>query len=76
MTTIHAPGFQGGGEFTLCGDSFDAFETGDAEEPVLFAKPLESGSGRKSLVTCEACRIAIDFVRQNFSGYRYKPKED
>lgn len=45
-----------GGEFTVCGLSFDAHETGDADHPVVMAQ-----SGQT--VTCEACRKTIAFMK-------------
>jgi hypothetical protein len=53
----HAEGLQ---EHSLCGLAFDAFDTGDYEEPVVFAK-----TGQR--VTCERCREHIDWVRDNFT---------
>lgn len=52
----------GGYEFTLCGVAFDAFDTGDAEEPVVFAQAGE-------LITCKECRNVIDHARA-FKNYR------
>lgn len=60
---LHAEGEQ---EHSLCGMAFDAFESGDAEEPIVFAKKGE-------IVTCEECRAHIDYVRKNFIRYIYKP---
>ena len=51
-------------EHSLCGLAFDAFETGDHEEPVVFAK-------RGEMVTCVSCRAELDHVREFFKGYRY-----
>jgi len=59
----HAEGEQ---EHSLCGMAFDAFESGDSDEEIVFAK---SGD----MVTCEDCKRHIDFVMNNFSSYRYKP---
>jgi len=58
---IHAPGTV---EHSLCGMAPEAFETGDSEEPIVFAGPDE-------LVTCPTCRAAMDHIRRNFNRYRY-----
>ncbi|MEJ6003768.1 hypothetical protein [Paucibacter soli] len=58
---VHAPGMI---DFTLCGLSLDAFQTGDAAEPVIEAKPGEQ-------ITCKTCRANIDHIRRNFKLYRY-----
>lgn len=58
----HANGLQ---EHSLCGLAFDAFDSGDHEEPVVFAE-------RGEKVTCETCREHIDWVRNNFTkAYGY-----
>lgn len=44
------------GEFTLCGDAFDAFESGDADEPVHFAAPGQ-------LISCPKCREVINHCK-------------
>jgi hypothetical protein len=62
MTVKHGRASGQGGEFTLCGMAFDAFESGDADEPIVFAL-----SGQP--VTCDECKAVIDHVRQ-FKGYR------
>lgn len=49
-------------EYTLCGDAFDAFESGDADEPIVFA---ESGQ----TITCERCRKIIDYCK-SLKGYK------
>lgn len=51
-----------GGEFTLCGFSYDAYETGDVDEPVVMASPGE-------LVTCKDCRRQINEAKK-FKRYR------
>ena len=56
-----APGTQ---EHTLCGWAFDAFESGDADAPVVFAQPGET-------VTCLECLAVIRYVRSSFKGNRY-----
>lgn len=53
----HAAAFIAGGEYTLCGQAFDAFESGDADEPVR-----EAGPGQR--VTCKECRTTIDHVKR------------
>lgn len=60
---VHAPGSISG-EFMLCGLAFDAFDSGDAEEPVRWTAP-------RQIVTCEQCRQVLDHVRSQFRGYRY-----
>ena len=67
MSEVHASGPQ---EHALCGLSFDAFESGDHKEPVVFAQ-----SGQ--LVTCVLCRVHIDHVRSFFRrGYRAATPKD
>lgn len=65
MSEKHTPEKHGAGksEFALCGMAYDAFESGDADGPVVFVAPGE-------LVTCEDCRAVMDNVRSNFKGYR------
>ena len=43
-------------EFSLCGDAFDAFDSGDAEEPHEIAKPGQS-------ITCPVCCRAVQEVK-------------
>lgn len=52
-------------EFTLCGFAFDAHDSGDADEPIIFAK-------RGEVVTCEECRAVIDYIRQHYRGGSYR----
>lgn len=52
-------------EFTLCGLAYDAYESGDEQEPVIFAAP-------GAVVTCKDCRAVINHCRA-FRGYR-EPK--
>jgi hypothetical protein len=60
---IHGSNWVGqGGEFTICGIAFDAHESGDVDEEVVFADPGQ-------LVTCEDCRRTIAFIKQ-FKRYR------
>lgn len=61
ITGRHAPGTQ---EHTLCGMAFDAFDTGDCEEPIVFAEPGQ-------LVTCAACQEQLDHAQKCFKRYRY-----
>lgn len=49
-------------EFTMCGVAYDAFDTGDAEEPIVFAKDGET-------VTCTDCRRVINHAKK-FKSYR------
>lgn len=51
-------------EHSLCGVAFDAFLSGYADSPVVFAKV-----GQK--VTCEECRKHIEFVRKAYRRYTY-----
>ena len=60
----HAPGVLAGGAFALCGLALDAYESGDAGEPVGMAEDGE-------VVTCPACRRVIEHVRAYFPGERY-----
>jgi hypothetical protein len=54
-----------GGEFTLCGYSFDVGST-EGEEEIVFAEPGQS-------VTCADCRQYLDFIREDYGyGYVYK----
>ena len=62
---LHAEGEQ---EHSLCGMAFDAYDSGDADEPIVFAKPGE-------IVTCKHCRAHIDFVRRKYRAYRYRPNK-
>lgn len=39
-------------EFSLCGDAFDGFDSGDLDEPVALAETGER-------ITCERCRLVI-----------------
>lgn len=59
--TLHA---EGQNEHSLCGMAFDAYESGDADGPIVFAS-----AGQQ--VTCEECRRHIDFVRRTYRGYTY-----
>lgn len=59
---VHAPGRL---EHALCGLSFDAHDSGDADAPVVFAKTGE-------MVTCRMCRLEIDHVRETFRRYRVR----
>lgn len=62
---VHAPGGYGT-DYTLCGLAQDAFDTGDADEPVVVAQAGE-------LVTCEYCHSVIDHVRATFTAlYRVR----
>ena len=56
-----APGTQ---EFTLCGWAFDAYASGDADAPVVFAQPGET-------VTCPECLAVIRYIRSAFKRNRY-----
>lgn len=44
-------------EYSICGLAFDAYESGDADEQVLFAKPGET-------VSCRDCRRAVIEIRK------------
>ena len=52
-------------EFTLCGDSFDCFATGDAEEDHVLADIGQT-------VNCEQCCKIIADIRS--MKYRLKPR--
>lgn len=55
METKHAISPAGSGEFAACGLAFDAHDSGDHDEPVIFA-------GAGEAVTCPECRrIVIEF---------------
>jgi len=57
MNEIHA---DGPGEFALCGLAFDAFDSGDVPEKLVYAQ-----AGEK--VTCEICRQFISHVYEAFT---------
>jgi hypothetical protein len=54
-------------EFSLCGDAFDAFESGDASESYELAKPGQS-------ITCSMCCTAIREIKAIRNPLR--PKKD
>ena len=58
---IHASGTGAGGEMTMCGMAFDAHDSGDSDEPIIFAKSRQR-------ITCDDCRRCIDHARK-FVGY-------
>lgn len=60
---LHAQG-AGNAEYSLCGFAFDAHDSGDSAEPIVFAQAGEQ-------VTCQRCRAQIDHVRNHFRRYRY-----
>lgn len=62
----HMPG--GGDEFAVCGLAFDAYDSGDADAPVIFA-------GEGELVTCRECRRAVTEIRQMKIGRLRAGKE-
>ena len=64
QVVLHGEGQQ---EHSLCGMAFDAFDSGDADEPIIFAKSGE-------VVTCPECRAELDFVRRCYRKYCYAPK--
>ena len=53
-----------GTEYTLCGDAFDAYESGDSDAPIVIAKMNQT-------VTCPKCRNVIVWVKMNFKNFRY-----
>ncbi|WP_186058673.1 hypothetical protein [Burkholderia gladioli] len=59
---LHAEGPASTSEFTLCGIAFDAQDSGDIDEPIVFAKAGQ-------VVDCEDCRRIIDYVK-SFKRYR------
>ena len=46
----------GNGEYTICGDAFDAHSSGDCPEEINLGDPGD-------LVTCEKCREAIAYYK-------------
>ncbi len=46
---------------TMCGMAFDAHDSGDSDEPIIFAKSRQR-------ITCDDCRRCIDHARK-FVGY-------
>lgn len=63
MSVRHGPSSMP--EIMLCGLAFDAYESGDVDEPVIEAKADE-------LVTCPECRAVIDYIRQRYRGGSYR----
>lgn len=57
----HAEGEQ---EHSLCGMAFDAYDSGDSDEEIIFA-------GDGETVTCPQCRAHLDYIRSHFRRYRY-----
>ncbi len=57
---IHA---QGRLEHTLCGDAFDAYESGDSDKPIVIGQVGD-------IVTCPICKIEIDYVMETFKKYK------
>lgn len=55
------------GEYTLCGDAFDAFATGDAVED-------HECAGKGGVITCPQCCKVIQDVRD--MRYRLKPRDE
>lgn len=60
---VHVIGLCAGGEFTLCGDSFDIGSTEDDAEKLTETK--------KRTVTCPHC---IDWIK-HIKGIRFKEKK-
>lgn len=54
-------------EFTLCGDAFDAFASGDADEEHECAEP-------GGVITCPNCCKIIKDLRE--SRYKLKPRSE
>lgn len=54
-------------EFTLCGDAFDAYDSGDAEEQHQIV-----GAGQ--VVDCPQCCKVIQDIRE--MKYRLKPRKE
>lgn len=52
MSLKHAMAPRHGAEFSVCGLAYDAHESGDHEEPVVFA-------GEGETVTCIECRQTV-----------------
>ena len=61
---LHGPSPLGGGEFTVCGLSFDAHVSGDHDEPIVFAEKGET-------VTCPDCRRELDNLRGAYRRYKF-----
>lgn len=69
MSDVHTPDGKcapGSVEHSLCGWAPEAFESGDANGPVVFARAGE-------VVTCAMCRAQIDHIRKNFKHYKFTP---
>ena len=57
MLIKHAHNPAGDGEYTMCGLAFDAFDSGDHHEPIIFDDDGEP-------VTCDECRRIVIEVRK------------
>lgn len=53
---LHLKGPLAGGEYTACGVAFDAFLTGDADEPIIVAPPGQ-------VATCTECRAVVNYYK-------------
>lgn len=61
---VCAPAYINGGEYSLCGDAFDAPDTEDDVEPFRLAEVGQT-------VTCEICKQIIREVRDAYPrGYK------
>lgn len=49
-------------EYTLCGDAFDGFDSGDLDEAPIFAN-------KDQTITCLKCRRVIDYCK-SIKGYK------
>lgn len=58
-TILHGLNAGQGEEFSLCGMSYDAFESGDADETIVFAEP-----GQK--INCPDC---LEFLTKTYERF-------
>lgn len=58
----------GDGEHAFCGDAFDIYESGDAEEPSEFMRASDTRS-----VTCPRCCEEIVGIRAVLKGRKLSP---
>lgn len=64
--TTHRSAPGQGGEYTACGMAFDAHDSGDEDEPIVFAEPGK-------VYDCAECRRVVDAYRAT-RGYRQPPE--
>lgn len=55
-----AQGYSQGGEFSLCGDAYDAVASGDSDTPYRLAE-------RGERVNCENCLAALRYLADRYT---------